>query len=139
MAYSEDFREKVVEAYENGEGILEEIADRFSIHMNTVHRWVLLFRETQSVTKRPHGGGRQSILSQNDGYHKLLELYQKQNNLTDEEYSALLEKEYGIQVSRKTVNRAFSVLGVTKKNNVPRKRTTARRSARTDFRVFGRD
>lgn len=115
MAYSEDFREKVVEAYENGEGILEEIADRFSIHKNTVHRWIQLYRETQSVTKRPHGGGRQSLLGQNDGYNKLLELYQKQNNLTDDEYSALLEKEYGIQVSRKTVNRAFAMLRITKK------------------------
>jgi transposase len=115
MAYSEDLRKKVVEAYENGEGTLQEIADRFSIHKNTVNQWVQLYRETQSVTKRPYGGGRQSILSKEKGYDKLLELHQKQNNLTDEEYSVLLEKDYGITISRRAVNRAFSVLGLTKK------------------------
>lgn len=43
------FKEKAVSAYENGEGTLEEIANRFSIGMRTLQEWLVLKRETSEL------------------------------------------------------------------------------------------
>ena len=55
--YSNDLRERIIQAYRNGEGSLRVLAKRFSVSLNCV--WLLLqrFRDTGSVDPKPHGGG----------------------------------------------------------------------------------
>ena len=55
--YSNDLRQRVIDAYHNAEGSLRKLAVRFSVSLNFV--WLLLerFRETGRVDPKPHGGG----------------------------------------------------------------------------------
>ena len=115
MAYSEDFRQKIVETYMNGEGTVRGIAERFKVGKDTVRRYLKLYREKNSLEKKPHGGGRQSILSQDDGYEKLRQLVEENNTLYDREYCGLLKERYGIQLGKSSLNRALQKLALSKK------------------------
>lgn len=53
--HSDEFRVRVVTAYEAGEGSSVSIAQRFAIGGATVRRWVKLYRLTQSVAPREKG------------------------------------------------------------------------------------
>ena len=118
MAYSQDIRWKVVQAYENKEGSMEKLAKRFSVSKRFVNDIVQLYRKTGSVDPKPHGGGKTAILSENSGYEKLKLLVEENNELTDQEYSELLQQRFQIFASRQTVNRAFAKLGITKKKEL---------------------
>jgi len=115
MAYSEDFRQKIVEAYMDGEGTVRGIAERFKVGKDTVRRYLKLYREKNSLEKKPHGGGRQSILSQDDGYEKLRKLVEENKTLYDREYCELLKERYGIQIGKSSLNRALQKLALSKK------------------------
>jgi transposase len=56
-------RQRVVQAYESGEGSYWEISLRFSVSSASVKRWVRLYRDQGSVTPRPRGGGTPSEIS----------------------------------------------------------------------------
>jgi transposase len=56
-AYSVELRERVVRAYEAGEGTHSELGERFALGEATVKRWVWLKRKTGSVSPVPKGGG----------------------------------------------------------------------------------
>lgn len=127
MAYSLDFREKILEAWLNQEGSYVKLAKRFKVSKGFIEGLVQLYRETGSVQKRPHGGGQPDKLAQHEGYQKLYQLYEEQNDLFDHEYQALLAERYGIEVSRQTVNRAFARLGITKKKDLSRERAAKRK------------
>lgn len=56
-AYSTALREKLVLAYEAGEGTLDEVADTFGVGRCTVARMQKLRRSGHSLEPLPHGGG----------------------------------------------------------------------------------
>jgi len=60
--YSQELRERAVHAYESGEGTQEEIADRFSISVPSLQRWVRRSRETGSISALPRAGGWVSVV-----------------------------------------------------------------------------
>lgn len=120
MAYSLDFRQKVFDAYKNKEGSIRAIAERFAVSPGFVFDLLKLHKETGSLEKRPHGGGQTDKLKEADGYEKLRTLYEEQNDLTDMEYRDLLEERYNINVSDRTVNRAWKRMKITRKKNVSR-------------------
>jgi transposase len=130
MAYSEDFRQKIVEAYMDGEGTVRGIAERFKVGKDTVRRYLKLYREKNSLEKKPHGGGRQSILSQDDGYEKLRKLVEENKTLYDREYCKLLKERYGIQIGKSSLNRALQKLALSKKSDLSCNRTAQRRRER---------
>jgi len=51
-AYSIDFRAKVLEAYQRGEGSQRDIAARFNVSLTFVRDLMKLFRETGSIQPR---------------------------------------------------------------------------------------
>ena len=57
MAYSLDLRHKVVAHIESGCNIVSA-AKIFGIGERTIRRWLILKKETGSLIKKPHGGGR---------------------------------------------------------------------------------
>ena len=57
-AYSIDLRQKIVDAYKNGEGSLRDIAKRFSVSLSFVWSLWGRYKQTGAVEPRPHGGGR---------------------------------------------------------------------------------
>lgn len=60
--YSNDLREKVITAYQNGEASLRGLAKRFSVSLNFVWLLVDRFRKTGQVDPKPHGGGPKRII-----------------------------------------------------------------------------
>ncbi len=52
MAYSADLRERVVGAYEAGEGSIRVIAKRFQVHKDTVSNWLRLSRDQGHIWPR---------------------------------------------------------------------------------------
>lgn len=55
--YSNDFRLKVVRAYERGEGSQRDLARLFGVSLSFVQELFHRYRRTGSVEPRPHGGG----------------------------------------------------------------------------------
>jgi transposase len=113
-AYSTDLREKLVLAYESGEGTLDEVADTFGVGRCTVARMMKLWRAGQSLAPLPHGGGYPALLDE-----KLLALLRSQVALQPDatlfELAAHLKKKAKIEVHLSTVCRALQRLGLPRK------------------------
>jgi len=62
-AHSVSLRERVVAAYESGEGSYPEVAARFRVREASVKRWVRLFGKTGSLLPKPKGGGTASSIT----------------------------------------------------------------------------
>jgi transposase len=113
-AYSTDLREKLVLAYEIGEGTLDEVADTFSVGRCTVARMMKLWHAGQSLAPLPHGGGYPATLDE-----KLLALLQKQvaaqPDATLSELAAYLKRKATAQVHPSNICRALQKLGLPRK------------------------
>src|SRR5262245_60957288 len=62
-AYSIELRERVVRAYETGEGSYAELGERFALGEATVKRWVRLKRRTGNVLPAAKRGGTPSEIT----------------------------------------------------------------------------
>lgn len=115
--YSLDLRQKIVDAYDRGEGSVRELAERFNVAPNTVQNYLTRRRQTGSVAPSPHGGGPPRSLGRRHE-RALLRLLREQNDRTDAEYARRLAQRTGLHVSARTINRAWRRLGVTRKKKV---------------------
>jgi transposase len=79
-----ELRERVVKAYEAGEGPYPVIAARFLLGEATVKRWVWLYREQGSVDPAPKGGGTPSTI----GADVIEEILQRLGDATANELTA---------------------------------------------------
>ncbi|MCA1617665.1 MAG: IS630 transposase-related protein [Acidobacteria bacterium] len=113
-AYSTDLREKIVMAYESGEGTLDEMASTFAVDRRTVSRLLHRYREGYGLTPKPHGGGYPATLDA-----KRLELLrqqvEQQPDATLEELAAYLRRRAKVEVHPSTVCRALEKLGLPRK------------------------
>ena len=115
-AYSLDLRQKVVAAAERGDSTIEEVASAFGIGPTFVKKMLRQHRETGDLNPRPHGGGQTRRLS--DKHLKLLRREVERN--PDKTAAALrdhLAERASVTVSRPTVTRALSRLGLSRKKN----------------------
>ncbi len=55
--YSNDLRQKVVDAYPKGEGSMRSVAARFSVSLDFVWRLLKRYQQTRWVDPKAHGGG----------------------------------------------------------------------------------
>ncbi len=112
--YSNDLRQKVIQAYQNQEGSLRVIAKRFKVSLNFV--WLLLQRylNTDSVDPKPHGGGHPLTLTP-ERLAILRELVEQQNDATLQELGERFQQRTGIRVSRETIARGLRRLRITRK------------------------
>ncbi len=125
-AYSADLRQKIVTAYENGEGTLDEIADIFSIARRSVASYVKLHRSGASLQPKPHGGGVAFSLTEKH-LTVLHERVAEKNDLTLAELVAYLKQKEHITVHRATVCRALQRVGLPRKKRVWRQRNATQR------------
>ena len=61
--YSVELRERVIKAYEAGQGSYPSIGALFVVGEATVKRWVTRYHKDGVVTPRPRGGGTVSTIS----------------------------------------------------------------------------
>lgn len=127
-AYSTDLREKLVLAYESGEGTLHEVADTFGVGRCTVARMMKLWRAGQSLVPLPHGGGYPATLDE-----KTLALLQEQvaaqPDATLSELAAYLKRKAKAQVHPSNICRALQKLGLPRKKKPRSSRASRSRSA----------
>jgi putative transposase len=122
--YSIDLREKIVAAYENKEGSMQKLANRFKVSKSFVAELLKRVKQTGQVAPKPHGGGHPpSVKTQGEIFLK--ELIESQPNLILEEIRDKYN-EYFEPVSRSTIDRTLTKLKLTRKKKslfAPRKNT----------------
>ena len=116
--YSNDLRERIVAAYDRGEGTVREIAAQFAVDPSTVQRYRTLARRTGSVAPKPHAGGPERIL-RGAALRVLQRLRAEKNDRIDREYADALLRETGLRVSRRTVCQRWARLRITRKKKRP--------------------
>ncbi len=110
--YSQDLRQRVVKAYEDGEGSHVKLAQRFMINPATVRDWMKLKRTTGSLKAKPCGRKPQAI---QPWQQRLTSLLKEDNDATLKELVERLEERYGVKTSKSAVDRWLKKLGITRK------------------------
>jgi transposase len=114
-AYSMDLRRRVVSAYLAGEGTYPEIAARFAVGEATAKRWVLRHRRTGSVKADAMGGARHERKIDEVGMEFIRQTLVDVPDSTANELVAAYSEEFGVAVSRSTMQRAIARSGFTRK------------------------
>lgn len=139
-AYSTDLREKIVMAYESGEGTLDKMAATFEVDRRTVSRLLHRYRTGEGLAPKPHGGGYPASLD-DKRLGLLRRQVEHQPDATLEELAAYLKKRGRVEVHPSTVCRALQRLGLPRKKSLAAsgrveadRRAFRRRVARLDRR-----
>lgn len=114
-AYSQDLRQRILDAIERQEGSLRQIARRFVVSLSFIVRLLQLQRRTGSIDPRPPGGGHPAALGPDD-LERLKELIRQQPDATLKE----LRQRLGASCSLTTIWRALEKLRLPRKKMLPR-------------------
>jgi transposase len=129
--YSNDLRLRVVQAYENHEGSMRQLAARFRLSLSCVRDLLTRYRITGSVAPKPHGGGSPAKLAPH-GREALKILVSASPDATLKERRTQWATTQPVTVSQATISRALRKLGLPRKKNVSGRRArTARGPAAT--------
>ena len=138
--YGSDLRTRIVEAYDNQEGSVRDLAERFVVAPNTVQNYLNLRRQTGSLAPHRPGGRGSNPLIDEEGLQEVRRLVAEQPDATESELARQFERRRRVAVSRATMGRALRRLGLTRKkkrftpqSGTPRGDT---RRARTSFDVL---
>ena len=114
MPYSNDLRRKVITAYQNGEGSMRKLAERFDVSVGFIRDLHKHYRQTGSVRPKPFSGGRRSIFT-SERLNQLQQLVNEDNDATLEQLAARMHERFGLACSKSSVDRALTRLGMTRK------------------------
>jgi transposase len=115
-SYSIDLRQRIVNAYEQGQGSIAKIAWRFGVSVAFVKKMIRQWRLTGDLTPLAHGGGKPASLTARQRQllkHKVLE----QGDISLAELQEFLDEREGVKVHISTISRTLSEVGLS-----PRKR-----------------
>lgn len=129
-AYPIELRERVVNAYESGDGSYATVAVAFSLGEATVKRWVGLRRKTGELTAQEKGGGNTSTIASKEIESMLANL----GDATAGELTAVFNKARrgAARVHVSSMKRALHRCGyVVKKNAAGRWSLSVRTSSRS--------
>jgi transposase len=116
-AYSEDLREKIVEALERGMG-KSQAARTFSVSLSSVKRYAKLAQEGRSLAPKKRPGSEPKL---DERSRKLLQAdLQEHPLLTLQERCEYLRAVASVEVSRSTVCRAIKRMDSTRKKGADR-------------------
>jgi transposase len=128
MAYSIDFRLKVVMAYLSGEGSMAKLAKDFRIDRDTVSSWVRLYKETGQLAHSTSPGRPLKYPKQHTHLKALL---QESCDASESELAQLLEQRHQIQLHPSVVGYHVRQMGHTFKKNLSGSRTVPGESQTT--------
>ncbi len=112
--HSADLRQRLVTLYEQGEGSIRQLAQRFQVSPDSVRLLLRQYRATGSLDPKPYAGGPQPKLQ--TAHHEVLrELVEADNDATLVQLAERLGERTGVSVSGSTVSRTLSQLGITRK------------------------
>ncbi len=116
QALSLDLRERIVKAYNRGEGSYPQLALRFEVSKPSVERFVKLWRTTGSLQPKPHAGGRARSVKADE--EPVVEQWvEAENDLTQAELAQRFTAETGRGVSPRTMGRVRARLDFTRKKD----------------------
>ena len=127
-AYSIDLRQKIVDAYAEGNVSQRQLAKQFRVALSFIEKLLKQHRETGNIApkKRLH----QTPTKLNAEQLKVLgHLVEENNDATLEELRDLLEQKTGVRIGRSTVDRMLGKLEFTVKKNSTSHRERERPSA----------
>lgn len=133
-AYSVDLRKRAVSAYEKGEGTQPEIAQKYSISLSTLQKWLALKDETGAIVPRvPSTRGRACILDKEKLAFIQMSVKEKADIIIPELIEGL-KKSYQCVVSQSMVSRALKKLNLRRK----KKSAYAQEQERADVKKKGK-
>jgi transposase len=125
-SYSQDLRERVIEAVELGAS-RHEAADRFEVSVSSAVKWLQRWRNSKSAAPKPRGG---SVSPLEASAKEILTMVAAQPDLTLKETVGELRKRR-IRTSLSALSRFYGRHGVTfKKKPAGRRATASRRGPR---------
>jgi transposase len=135
--YSTDLRERVVRAYERGDGSIRHLARRYEISKNTVQAWLDLKRSTGVVTPLPAKGGK---VSQLVGFEEHLEaMVQAHPDYTLAQYCESWLEHQKVAVAESTMCRWLQQRELTlKKKHVALNKPRVTRCSSSDLTIGSR-
>lgn len=117
QAYSLDLRQRVVNAYEQSQGSIAEIAEMFNVGQSFVKKMIRQWRATGNLSPLPHGGGRAPRLAAKE-LRLLQSQVRQQPDVSLAELQAHVQAQAQLRVSHATLSRALSRLDLGRKKRV---------------------
>lgn len=115
-AYSLDLRQKIVDAYAQGNRSQRQLAQQFGVALSFIEKLLKQQRETGSIA--PKERTQQTPTKLNVEQLKVLEqLVEAQNDATLDELRYQLKQRTGVLIGRSTVDRMLTKLNLTVKKN----------------------
>jgi transposase len=128
--YSQDLRERVILAVEEGELSRREAARRYRVSPSSAVKWLQQYRGSGWRKARPMGGDRRSVLKPLRDW--LLRLIAREPDLTLMALSKRLLDERGVKADTSMLCRFYKSQGISfKKNRARRRAAEARRRSGT--------
>lgn len=122
--YSIDLRERVVRAYEKGDGSIRQLARRYEVSKNTVQAWLERKRSSGVVTALPARGGKVSQLM---GLEQELDALVKAHpDYTLAQYCEVWFEQQGVGVAESTMCRWLQQRELTLKKNTSQSTSSKR-------------
>ena len=118
-AYSNDFRQKILETNWKELESIQQTADRFGVSYSFVWKLLERYGEMGKVNSKPHGGGAKSKLDTQQ-LAVVAQLVEQDNDATLEELVTQLQETVKVKVSRATMGRVVQKLKLTRKKNFAR-------------------
>lgn len=115
-AYSLDLRQRIVSAYQRGEGSIAEVAEQFSVSPAFVNKMLRQWRDTGDLAPLPHGGGKPPSLSKRQ-LQLLKRNVQQQGDPSLAELQQMLSEQEQVNVHLSTISRALARLGLPRKKS----------------------
>lgn len=107
--YSLDFRQKIVQIYEEEKLSMRKVAARFGVTKSFVQKILKQFKETGDLAPKPQGGNTAPKLGSQE-IVILIEILENNNDATLQELCDLLEEKTGVKVSKSTLDRVIKKL-----------------------------
>lgn len=110
-----DLRQRIINAYERGEGSQAHLAERFSVSLSTVERLLRQWRSTGSLDPQRQGGSQSRITDEERA--RVHAWVRAESDLTQDELAVRFTTAAGRPVSRRTMGRLRAALGHSRKKS----------------------
>ncbi|NEN97616.1 MAG: transposase [Moorea sp. SIO3I7] len=115
-AYSVDLRQKIIDAYNQGNISQRKLAQQFNVALSFVQKLLKQYRETGNIA--PKVRTKQTPIKLTPEQLDILrDLVIKNNDATLDELRIWLAEETGVLIGRSTVDRMIKRLNLTRKRN----------------------
>jgi transposase len=115
-ALSNDLRQRIIDAYNQGEGSQRALARRFSVSRSSVERLCTRFKDTASVEVTPYRHGPLPTVGEED-FARIDAWLEAECDLTQQQLADRFTQETGRPVSQRTISRVLRRMQQTRKKS----------------------